>query len=498
MYLPSPPTRQERELYFGPQRRWIPVLSFLSSVLVVLSMSLFMHHRPDTWFLVIPVGFSALGSCISLISSTRKRRSNLLDHDKLVEGWQPDFIASIDVFLPTAGEDIRVLRNTYDHVSRLRWPGELRVLVLDDGARREVQELAAEYGFDYNVRSNRGVLKKAGNLLSGFERTDGDFILVLDADFVPSPNIFFELLPYMDDPKNGIIQSPQFFDFDRSMSWIQRAAGGTQVLFYKWIQPSRDRSNAAICVGTCAIYRRAALESAGGFAQIGHSEDVHTGVNLMSAGYQVRYIPIVVSKGICPDGFDQFVTQQYRWCTGSMSLLFSRRFHKHAFSFMQRLSYWSGFSYYISTGLNVFFLAVAPIFLGLLAPEEVRPSNYILIGLALLIRMFIVPMVTQGRMSIVTITRIQMTYSFAHALALFDQMKRHSDAWVATGDKKRSVTAVRVGRLSRSWCLLIQITLWSILAWRIPSYGIENYWPMIALALFNLYLIVPIVRRSNS
>jgi cellulose synthase (UDP-forming) len=78
------------------------------------------------------------------------------------------------------------------------------------------------------------------------------------------------------------------------------------------VQPSRDRSNAAICVGTCALYRRAALERSGGFARIGHSEDVHTGVNLVKVGYRVRYVPAVVGKGICPDTFNQFVTQQYR------------------------------------------------------------------------------------------------------------------------------------------------------------------------------------------
>jgi cellulose synthase (UDP-forming) len=64
------------------------------------------------------------------------------------------------------------------------------------------------------------------------------------------------------------------------MSWLQRGAGATQELFYRWIQPSRDRAGAPICVGTCAVYRLAALASVGGFAQIEHSEDVHTGILL--------------------------------------------------------------------------------------------------------------------------------------------------------------------------------------------------------------------------
>ena len=156
------------------------------------------------------------------------------------------------------------------------------------------------------------------------------------------------------------------------MNWLERAAGATQVLFYSWVQPSRDRYRAPICVGTSAMYRRSALARSGGFAQIGHSEDVHTGVNLMRAGYDVRYVPIVVSKGLCPSGFDQFVTQQYRWCTGSMSLLLSRGFHRLAMTRMQRLCYWSGFLYYITTAINVFVSSIPPILMGAFAADRVR------------------------------------------------------------------------------------------------------------------------------
>jgi cellulose synthase (UDP-forming) len=98
-------------------------------------------------------------------------------------------------------------------------------------------------------------------------------------------------------------------------------------MFYRLIQTSRDTVDGAICVGTCAIYRRAALENSEGFAQIGHSEDVHTGVNLIRAGYKVRYLPVILAKGLCPETFSGYVNMMYRWCTGSLSLLADPRFH---------------------------------------------------------------------------------------------------------------------------------------------------------------------------
>ena len=57
-------------------------------------------------------------------------------------------------------------------------------------------------------------------------------------------------MPYFADPAIGIVQSPQCFDTDGSMNWIERAAGSAQEWFFRWIQPSRDASDAAICCGS--------------------------------------------------------------------------------------------------------------------------------------------------------------------------------------------------------------------------------------------------------
>ena len=255
--LPEPPTDEERDLYLGPQRRWVIPVSFLCYVLIVISIGFFVARHIWAVVLVLPLIVSAVGTTISLVTSSRRRRDTLEGHRAKVASWNPAHVPSIDVFLPSAGEDLAVLSNTYRHVSALQWRGEVNVLVLDDSAREDVRRLAHGHGFTYLSRPNRGWFKKAGNLRYAFEHSAGDVILVLDADFVPRPDALTELVPYLDDPAIGIVQSPQYFDSHSRMNWIQRAAGATQILFYRWVQPSRDRSRAAICVGTSALYRRA-------------------------------------------------------------------------------------------------------------------------------------------------------------------------------------------------------------------------------------------------
>ena len=61
--------------------------------------------------------------------------------------------------------------------------------------------------------------------------------------------------------------------------------------------------HAAICVGSNAVYRRAALDSNGGTTLIEHSEDVHTGFDLRRNGWPLRYIPVNLATGLCPATF---------------------------------------------------------------------------------------------------------------------------------------------------------------------------------------------------
>ncbi|HEX8508432.1 MAG TPA: glycosyltransferase family 2 protein, partial [Propionibacteriaceae bacterium] len=478
------------------QWRWVTPLSFLGYLLIVVSIALFVAQHWWSALLLLPLVISSVGTFVSLFTSSRPRRDSLKGHQEKVRRWSPAVLPTVDVFLPSAGEDLEVLRNTYRHVSGLRWGARLQVYVLDDSARTEVEELAVEHGFTYLTRPDRGHFKKAGNLRFGFSHSDGDYILVLDADFVPRQDALFELTPYFDEPDVAIVQSPQYFDVSKDMNWLQRAAGATQILFYRWVQPSRDRSSAAICVGTSAMYRRRALDESGGFALIGHSEDVHTGFNLMKVGYRVRYVPTIVTKGLCPDQLDQFLTQQYRWCTGSMSLLFSTAFHRTKLTFAQRACFWSGFLYYITTAVNVFVMAIPALLMAWFDPAGVAPANYVFVLLAMMTRQTIIPFITLQSESMMSLTRVQMTYSFSHAVALFDVLRHRTDAWVATGTKARSRTATRVTRLIRVWCVGVQVLLWAAIFSHVGTYGFARWSLLIAFTLLNLYLVYPLIRGS--
>jgi cellulose synthase (UDP-forming) len=108
----------------------------------------------------------------------------------------------------------------------------MTVLCLDDSDREEVRQMAAEFGFTYLCRPNRGWFKKVGNLQYGYANSHGEYLMVFDADFCPRPDIVREMMPYFDqNPRLGIVQSPQYFRVTRRQSWIERGAGAVQSSF---------------------------------------------------------------------------------------------------------------------------------------------------------------------------------------------------------------------------------------------------------------------------
>src|SRR5690606_17804793 len=144
------------------------------------------------------------------------------------------------------------------------------------GERPELQSAAAELGVRYMTRAaswtNKPRHAKAGNLNNALLHTHGEFILVLDADQVPDPEILHRTLGYFQDERTALVQTPQYF-----VNVPESDPLGSQApLFYGPIQQGKDGWNAAFFCGSNAILRREALMQLG---IIGYVRDVEAAVD---------------------------------------------------------------------------------------------------------------------------------------------------------------------------------------------------------------------------
>ncbi|WP_222272029.1 glycosyltransferase family 2 protein [Modestobacter marinus] len=169
--------------------------------------------------------------------------------------------ATVDVFVTTYDEPVDLVMVTARAARDIRYPH--RTWVLDDGARPEVQDAALTAGVGYLTRSAdwAGMPRhaKAGNLNNALLATDGEFLLVLDADQVPHPTILDRTLGWFDDPRVALVQTPQWFanvDDDDVL-------GSQAPLFYGPIQQGKDGWDAAYFCGSNAVLRREALMQLG-------------------------------------------------------------------------------------------------------------------------------------------------------------------------------------------------------------------------------------------
>ena len=446
------------------------------------------------WFLLY-APFMALGTLtflVSLIADGVGRGFDLAEHRKIVASWLPLWYPSVDVFLPTCGEPIELLRNSWTYVAALRsvYNGKLTPYVLDDAASPEVKRLARQFGFAYATRPDRGWYKKSGNLRYGYEISDGEFILLLDADFAPRADLLRETLPYFAlFPHIGIVQTPQYFHVVDQQTWVERGAGAIQELFYRSIQTTRARKDGAICVGSCAVYRRKALEENRGMSLAEHSEDLHTGFDLARLGWGLRYVPIALSTGNCPDNILAFLNQQYRWCSGTMSLLFRKKFWRTKLPLRTRLCYLSGFLYYINSAIFAFVIPLLSIALLAFAPGILQLRNLIFFAPILIYSGVIYPMWHRVpyRLEAWSVREIS---AWAHIFAITDIMRGRLRGWQPSGSSKTKQDGRR-----RFWVGLIgwsagSAVLWTGLAlWRMLTMTPSDFFLLFVLGAFQLVVV---------
>ncbi|MEV7420755.1 cellulose synthase catalytic subunit [Streptomyces sp. NPDC089919] len=494
-HLPQPPSDEELYWYFGPQRRWVLVGSSLAFVFTAATMLSFALRTPALWAFLAVLGLNVVALVLSSVNNLRQRRLTRRSHEVLVHAWQPARAPGVDLYLPTCGEPLPVLANAYRAVSAVDWPGELTVWVLDDADRPEVASLAASFGYAYVVRPDRGHLKKAGNLNHALTLSSAELIAILDADFAPRPDFLHHLVPYLADPGVGIVQSPQCFDTDETMGWIQRAAGAAQEWFFRWIQPARDASDAAICCGSNAVYRRSALDAAGGFARLDHSEDLYTGLALHEQGFRTLYVPVLVAKGTSPDELTAFVNQQYRWAMGNLHLIGTPVLPRMRAPWRMRLCFYEGIIGYLTTAVNTFAAPLPPLVMMFWYPDQIRPWHVLPLLAPLWLWHVLLPRISRTRWR-VEVIRANVLTSVAAATAFLHTLRGRSAAWVPTGvrgKEARGGMARRVVGASLLWLVVSNGAAAVGLALAVARHGWEPNWGLLLYLLVQIQINGPLV-----
>ncbi len=372
--LPRTLTAQTRSGAPSPVLTLIVLLSTLG-ILVYSAFLLNPAHRGDVipYVLVIVAEsilvFHALLSMWTILAGASDPRDfdYYRAHSKLFErgstGPQSEWPflikgteRTVDVFITTYGESLEVIRKTVTAAIAMR--GKHTTWVLDDGRNDEVRDLAGELGARYVRRLSSGGAK-AGNVNHALTLAKGELFAIFDADFVPNEMFLVETVPFFVDPKVAFVQTPQ--TFANLHTTVAKGAGYMQTVFYRFIQPGRNRFNAAFCVGTNVLFRREAIEDVDGMYTESKSEDVWTSIRLHERGWRSIFIPDVLAVGEAPESIEAYSKQQLRWATGGFEIMLTHNplSPRRNLTTDQRIQYFVTGTFYL-TGIAPLILLLVP------------------------------------------------------------------------------------------------------------------------------------------
>ncbi|HEV8132575.1 MAG TPA: cellulose synthase family protein [Acidobacteriota bacterium] len=231
----------------------------------------------------------------------------------------------VTVQLPIYNE-MYVVERLIESVCALDWPKELlEIQVLDDSTDQTQQIAAAAvlhmkaggHDIHYIRRPNR-IGFKAGALENGLKLAKGNFIAIFDADFMPKPQTLNETIDYFSDPKVGMVQI-RWGHINRDYSFLTKVQSILLDGHFVIEHTARNRSGRFFNFnGTAGIWRRAAIETAGGWEHDTLTEDLDLSYRAQMKGWQFIFLPEIVAPAEIPVEMNSFKRQQNRWAKGSI------------------------------------------------------------------------------------------------------------------------------------------------------------------------------------
>ena len=275
---------------------------------------------------------------------------------------------TVDVLVPTYNEPLHVVRATVVAAKAIRYPAEnMRVLLLDDGRRREFREFAEQVGVEYIIRDDNAHAK-AGNINHALQKLSGEFVAIFDSDHVPTRSFLEMTLGwFLRDPRLALVQTPhQFYSpdpFERNLGQFRRVPSEDE-LFHRLVQDGNDLWNASFFCGSCAVLRRSALDEIGGIAVETVTEDAHTALRLQRRGWNTGYINIPQAAGLATESLAAHIGQRIRWARGMSQILrVENPLFASGLSLSQRLCYFNATTHFLFALPRLIFLTVPLVYL---------------------------------------------------------------------------------------------------------------------------------------
>lgn len=293
--------------------KWMEAVLFgahLVPTLVLLAFALNLYVLMFFWFL------------------NRKHRRRRVDAVKreFDTRFTADDLPPVVTQIPVYNE-YNVVERVMRAVAAMEYPqGRHSIQVLDDSndetcalIDRVAEELRGQ-GHDVQVvRRPTREGYKAGALKYGMTQTTADFFAIFDADFIPPRDFLLQTMPAMViNDKTGLVQA-RWGHLNREHSPITHAEALGLDGHFTLDQGARSYSGLFMNFnGTAGVWRRQAIDAAGGWHADTLTEDLDLSYRAQLAGWKCEFLFDVVVPAELPENMNALKAQQFRWAKGSI------------------------------------------------------------------------------------------------------------------------------------------------------------------------------------
>jgi cellulose synthase/poly-beta-1,6-N-acetylglucosamine synthase-like glycosyltransferase len=249
-----------------------------------------------------------------------KTDKNVVEPNHVWSGPLPKVLLQLPIF-----NEINVVERLLEAVAHLNYPKNLLTVQLLDDSTDETSAYAAPLvkalknqgvNIAHMTRENREGYK-AGALQAGLLVDDSEFVAIFDADFVPNPNFIHDIIGYFADPTIGMVQT-RWEHLNEEQSLLTKLLAFAIDAHFSVEQGGRQAAHSFINFnGTAGMWRRKAIDEAGGWQSDCLTEDLDLSFRAQLKGWHFLFVEGISTPSELPAHMGAIRTQQFRWTKGA-------------------------------------------------------------------------------------------------------------------------------------------------------------------------------------
>lgn len=233
---------------------------------------------------------------------------------------------SVDILIPAHDEEV-VIGKTLEAMSKLQYPGELHVYVLNDNSKDKTEGIADSFDSMYqhihHIKVPKGEPTGKSRVLNyGLSISKSDYFLVFDADNQPEPNAVKLLVEYAEMTKNAAGAVGYVHTINSEKNFLTRMISLEFQVHQLLMQCGRWMLfNAGSLTGTNMLLKRSVINELGGYDPYALAEDAELTIRITSKGWTLPIVPHSKTWEQEPETVKALIKQRTRWLQGNLYLL---------------------------------------------------------------------------------------------------------------------------------------------------------------------------------